>query len=160
MVTVRFNNKTATSFNDKGCKEWISSLSKNGYGRFFYKGKSRSAHRVSYELFIGTIPENMSVLHKCDNRKCVNPEHLFIGNAKDNALDRRKKGRSNRPVGVKNPKNKLSIDQVTEIRLLLKESIKVKENYSKNFTIKAIARKFNVSEGAINLIRSNKNWRK
>ena len=90
------------------CWEWQAGDRGNGYGCFKYKGKVYDSHRFVWLLMYGSIADGLLVCHKCDNRKCVNPEHLFIGNAKDNALDRRKKGRSNRPVGVKNPKNKLT----------------------------------------------------
>lgn len=68
-----------------GCWLWIGSIISWGYG-VFYNGKKQklSAHRLSYELFKGKIPEGLSVLHSCDTRSCVNPLHLHVGTAKDN----------------------------------------------------------------------------
>lgn len=83
---------------EAGCWIWTGSVMKNGYGHF-QVGKSRKthklapAHRVSYELNIGSIPEGMCVLHKCDVPACVNPYHLFLGTYKDNAMDMAAKGR-------------------------------------------------------------------
>ena len=69
---------------------------RDGYGMFWFKGKIVSAHRVSWELRFGGIPVGMQVLHKCDNRLCIKPEHLFLGTQADNLLDAVKKGRLNR----------------------------------------------------------------
>ncbi len=88
-----------------GCVEWVGST-RNGYGRLVTGSrtngtrKSVSAHRAAYEAHIGPIPKGLYVLHRCDNPKCINPEHLFIGTRQDNVDDREKKGRNNpKPLG-------------------------------------------------------------
>ena len=80
-----------------GCVEWTGHIDANGYGRFSADGKPRWAHRVSWEIAHGKIPYGKNVLHKCDNPKCVNPDHLFLGTQKDNVLDMRNKGRGVNP---------------------------------------------------------------
>lgn len=79
------------------CWNWTAAYDRQGYGRL----KSKCAHRVSYELFIDTIPKGMWVLHKCDNVKCVNPDHLFLGTHQDNVNDKMSKGRYNIGRGAK-----------------------------------------------------------
>ena len=71
-----------------GCHEWRSTLSNIGYGKFYFRGKQQMAHRAAYTLFGGDIPKGKWVLHKCDNRKCVNLSHLYLGTAKDNTRDK------------------------------------------------------------------------
>lgn len=85
---------------ESGCWEWQWSVFKQtGYGQFALDSKTPvNAHRMSWELVNGTVPSGSFVLHKCDNRKCVNPEHLFLGNQQDNMEDMAKKGRH---VGTK-----------------------------------------------------------
>lgn len=90
-----------------GCWEWGGSKSTRGYPLINDNGKTRGAHRVSYEIHRGAIPAAMHVLHKCDNRGCVNPEHLFLGTQQDNMGDMVAKGR----VYVRHSK-----DLVNEIR--------------------------------------------
>lgn len=105
-VSTRFYNKISKQ--SSGCWLWLAAKSRIGYGAFQALGESK-AHRVSFKLFNGEIPEGMSVLHKCDVRNCVNPEHLFLGTQKDNMQDCARKGRLNsRNVnGTKNPMAKL-----------------------------------------------------
>ena len=94
-------NKTET------CWIWTAgSRGKTGYGAFKIKGKVIDSHRVSYEIHKGEIPEKMYVCHTCDNRKCVNPEHLFLGTAKDNWQDGFDKGRIKLLGGINTEKLK------------------------------------------------------
>lgn len=73
---------------DSGCQEWQSVIHWSGYGKFHLDGEQMFAHRAAYLLFVGEIPNGMQVLHKCDNRKCVNLAHLYLGDAKQNAKDK------------------------------------------------------------------------
>jgi len=85
-----------------------------GYGKIVIQGKQCKAHRVSWELNVGPIPKDKWVLHKCDVRNCVNPDHLFLGNALINNQDCKSKGRNN--VGEINGNAKLTTTQVIQIR--------------------------------------------
>lgn len=79
------------------CWEFTGAL-RDGYGAIKYNGKLCSAHRVSYIISKGNIPDGLLVCHKCDNRKCVNPKHLFLGTYSDNMIDCYNKGRMVIPV--------------------------------------------------------------
>ena len=80
-----------------GCIEYTGYISNKGYGRFYKKGKYVFAHRVTYEEFVGPIPDGMCVIHKCDNTRCINPDHLTLGTSAENTRDKVDKGRH--PVG-------------------------------------------------------------
>lgn len=86
-----------------GCWEVISHKPKpHGYVQVKREGKNLLAHRMMYAALIGPIPEGLLICHSCDNRKCVNPEHLFLGSYKDNTQDMMKKGRHVGALGYRN----------------------------------------------------------
>jgi len=132
--------------NDSGCWIWNRGKFSDGYGQFWLDGTNVRAHRFSYSHFVGSIPKNMQVLHKCDVRACVNPEHLFIGSHKDNMRDMVKKDRA--AHGESHHKSKLTDSDVKLIR----------KNYGKKgVTYRSIGKKYGVSKTAIRDIIIGKN---
>ena len=99
---------------EDGCWEWTGSRKPSGYGGFALRGQWEAAHRASWKIHRGDIPDGLHVLHRCDNRRCVNPSHLFLGTHEDNMADCVAKGRTVR--GERKPSAKLTEDDVRAIR--------------------------------------------
>lgn len=134
------------------CWEWTGGIVKDrgGYGRFHANGKSYRAHRISWQIYRGKWPGELFVCHKCDNTKCVNPGHLFLGTTQDNMNDMKKKGRSPKLSGEKHPSVKLREYQVINIRKTYKKG---------NITCRELSKRYGVSPSLINLIIKNKRWK-
>ena len=121
---------------ESGCWEWTKKLS-GGYGRVNFAGEMIGAHCLMYQLFVAPIPDGMFVLHKCDNRKCINPEHLELGTQAKNMRDATIR---NRIAYKTNP------EVVKEIRW----------RYEQGFTQVQIAKMFNLNQSYVGQIINRK----
>jgi hypothetical protein len=114
-IETRFWEKIYNKFDDE-CWNWFGAITDKGYGNIDVNGKMVGAHRVSWEIHFGKIPDGMHVLHSCDNKRCVNPRHLFLGTNLDNMRDKVLKGRQ--PNGRMIWQAKLSDSDIPKIREL------------------------------------------
>jgi len=134
---------------ENGCWLFMGHLDSRGYGCFSAEGFIR-AHRYSYFKHNGPIPDGLHVLHKCDVRNCVNPEHLFLGTHADNMADMGKKGRTGVRIGEEHHKAKLTETQVVEIR---------KRYVPRKVTLKFLAEQYGVTHAMIGYIVRGANWK-
>lgn len=140
-INASFDKKYIMDKND--CWIWCGARTKGGYGKIQH---CKTAHRFSYERFIGKIPEGMCVCHTCDNRSCVNPKHLWLGTTQDNTADKIAKGRQIRG-------ERMGISKLKDI-----EVINIREMRLSGKTYKEIAEFFCVNWAMISLICRNKAW--
>lgn len=135
-----------------GCWLWCGAKTRGGYGHFRRKidgvWKMYKAHRYSYEMHIGSIPENQLVCHSCDNPECVNPGHLYVGSDKQNTQDMMKKGRWKM---IRNPKHRLlDLEIARAIRQLKKEH--------PDMTYRELGSRFNTSGQQAHRVVTNQIW--
>lgn len=129
------------------CWNWTLSA-RAGYGQLKHRGRTYKVHRIAANLWLDfDLNSPLLICHRCDNKKCVNPEHLFIGTHIDNAQDMVKKNRCNPPIGERN--SKLTKEDILLIRLMRKFKTKNIE----------IAKTFNISPAATYNIAVAKRWR-
>lgn len=135
---------------ENGCYNFLGHLNDDGYGRIRKDGKLVFVHREIWLKHNGEIPKDMCVCHECDNPKCLNIEHLFLGTHADNMADRKKKGRCSDNKGEKNPSVKLTEQQVRDIKMRI--SLGKDACY-------AIAREYGVTGETILHIKNGRSWR-
>lgn len=140
-----------------GCVEWKKAIDRQGYGRIKQGGKTYLAHRVSYQLSNGYIPCGLFVCHKCDNRKCVNPAHLFLGTHLDNMCDMRAKNRRFVPLGDFHGRSKLDERKAWLIRRFLERHPHMPRQLGSPYPF--LASWFGVGTSAIYSVHVNRTWK-
>ena len=133
-----------------GCWEW-QAAKRNGYGALKIGRELISAHRLSYFMFRGEIPSAMCVLHHCDNRVCVRPDHLFLGTHSDNVKDMDAKDRRNATTGEQHRGSVLTAEVVVAIRHLRE---------SKGWGKRRIARQLGVNSSTVGSVLRQLSWKK
>jgi hypothetical protein len=133
-----------------GCWEWKAYFNKGGYGVFnIGKGLSIIASRMAFQLTKGEIINDLFVLHTCDNPRCCNPAHLYLGTDADNARDKKVRGRSVRMFGESNGRHKITSDQVLDIR----------SSYCKGgISMRVLANKYDIHQSQIWRIVHGLRW--
>lgn len=136
------------------CIEWTGALNASGHGKCgntywakYYK--INCAHQLSYIVAFGNYDRSLQVNHICDNAKCINPDHLYLGSQADNVNDMLKRGRHKVLTGEHHSGSKLTSDQVLEIRELCSNGI----------SNKLIAEQYNVTPEAISSIKCRRSWK-
>lgn len=132
----RFENKFIKLSN---CWEWIEGKDDYGYGKFSMNSRDHKAHRVSYQLYVGSIPDGLLVCHRCDNPSCVNPDHLFLGTQSDNIMDATIKNRTH-------PNRRIKSQEIE----MIKSSIDF------GLTKKEVAEQFGISPSYVSYICNKK----
>lgn len=112
----RFWSKVSITNDPNQCWLWTASSNKKGYGHVWWDGNIQQSHRVAWKVTFGEIPNDLLVLHNCDNPPCCNPYHLFLGTNQENSDDKNSKNRGRWFSGEENTNHKLSDAQVYEIR--------------------------------------------
>jgi hypothetical protein len=131
-----------------GCTLWIGGSTPKGYGSLGFLGTTRPAHRVSYMVHVGPIPDGLHVLHRCDTPACINPDHLFLGTNTDNVRDKVSKGRASSLPGELHPMARLTAEQVLDIRH--------RRHRGENSAM--LAKAYGLSRGGVACICSGKTW--
>jgi len=140
----RFEQQYERSTEDE-CWEWYGAVLKSGYGTMKVNGSTERAHRIGYWLRHGEIPDDLFVLHHCDNRRCVNPSHLYLGDHVDNRQDAVERDRT--AQGEENGRVKLTEDDVREIKRRGEDELQ-----------RDLADEFGISQSSVNDIINGHTW--
>ena len=145
-IKERFEAKVNRLDHPSGCWSWTGAKQPVGYGNFSIDGTIHQAHRVSYELYKGTIPKGLYVLHQCDNPNCVNPEHLFLGTCKDNMRDMWAKGRQAKPIFTKGHKFEFMDGLHPKCKLSVEEILCIRRHQAQGTKMRLICKMFDISQ--------------
>lgn len=145
----RFWARTDRSGGPDACWEWRGYRMPGGYGNLSIDDRTQLTHRVAWQLTNGPIPDDLWVLHRCDNRPCCNPAHLFLGTTQDNSADRKAKGRNPDKRGAKHHLTRLDDPAVLRIREIWSAGGRTQQS---------IASEFAISQPAVSEIVNRRKW--
>lgn len=158
VVMERFWRYLPSEVSTDECWNWTGHLSPTGYGRFRFRGKHFRAHRFAWVAFVGEIDGGIFVLHKCDNPRCVNPAHLFLGTHDDNMADKVQKNRQARGLAIVGNRNTARGERAGRPKLKEADIKDIRASYRKEANA-AIARRYGVSKVLVGLIMKRKAWK-
>lgn len=168
------------------CWPWKLSTGSHGYGQVRHQRLTLLTHRIAYELTYGAIPDDLLVLHRCDNRPCCNPSHLFLGTAKDNMQDMHQKGRNaakvcpdrqargdrhmsrTKPETLKrgnehytrlHPEKVRRGEASNKARFSEQDIRDMRQQYEQGVSIRELARRYNAARKSIQAIVQRRNWK-
>jgi hypothetical protein len=155
MDIVQFWSRMDMSGGRDACWEWRGSTGKNGYGNLNFRGRVVNAHRLAFQQVNGALAEGLFVLHRCDNRRCCNPRHLYAGTHAQNMCDMVERDRAYRGggpprPGTKNPMAKLNEAIVAELRARYEAG---------GVTIKELAKEVGIHHGTMGQCIRGETWR-
>ena len=167
----RTNEKTLSVILNKiekipfsGCWIWTASCTANGYGQIRFNQKQTYSHRVSWILHNGEIPDGLNVLHKCDVRCCINPDHLFLGTQLENIKDMIAKGRGNhgwkagKPSYNKGKKSVTAKEKHWKAKVTEKDVSEIRSRYLAGEAQKKIGFDYGIKQAQVSRIVRNLNW--
>lgn len=131
------------------CWLYQGRINRTGYGQFAYQNKELTVSRMAYHVWVGPVPDDSFVLHRCDVRHCINPQHLFLGTHKENMKDMADKDRAPKMRGELNGWHKLTNEDVIAIRKRRKAGE----------ILRTMAEQFGVSESCISSVCTGKSWK-
>lgn len=150
-VTIKEKRRFLKYVDKNTCWEWTGNKGPHGYGGFQFDGEKRRAHRISWQIANGMVaPRDKMVLHTCDNRGCVNPEHLYLGTHQQNMDDMTARDRRNPPKGEEHHASKLTERDVLAMRGMWTGG---------NFTQRELGEVYNVTRRHVKEIVNNRAWK-
>ncbi len=166
----RFMNKVDQTSNPDGCWLWTGGFFKNGYAAFYANGKMHRASRFIVEVAQGVIPDGLMALHTCDNRRCVNPAHLYVGTREQNTQDARDRDRfasgdrngmrtnPDRHVSKLHPERMARGERANKSGLTDDDVRQIRAAYQCGTTLKALGAQYGITYQAIQKIIQRRSW--
>lgn len=139
-----------------GCWNWTGYIDKDGYGRFRTGGKGLGAHRISYEAHVGPIPPGMLICHRCNNRACVNPDHLYAGTGKDNTRDSMDAGTA-RCLTAPPPPQRGELNRTAKLTAPI--VVEIRQRLAAGERQPDLASRYGVDRATINHIACGRTWK-
>lgn len=144
------------------CWAWTGKTDKDGYGVFYFAGGDYRAHRVAYEAAFDTAPGNLCVCHRCDNPRCVNPDHLFLATSEENTADRHAKRRDaagDRSGARLYPERVARGEQHGAARLTEQDVLDIRTAVDGGASYAALGRKYGVTWSTVKFVHTRRTWR-